>query len=142
MMLTLFASMVLSTANAADPLARTVQGQTLNLEAPATLLVFWSLDCDCGFEIAALEDAGYDVVSVNTDAANASSQLSPFAARYGIDAPMVADADGLLRQRYSVDHGIVMVNHQGDVLARAAGAPSVAVAQLPALPEMVVALSD
>lgn len=143
MMLNLFASMVLSTANAADPVARTVQGQPVELVAPATLLVFWSLDCDrCGADIAALEDAGYDLVSVNTDAANARSQLAPFARRHGIETPIVSDDSGELRQRYGVEEGIVLVNHDGDVLARVSGAPNTAVALLPALPAQVVALSD
>ena len=83
--------------------ARTIDGERLALPADAELAVV-TYSADCGacrsmLEIVhALQAQGIVVVALNTDDATHRAEVLAHRALIGLDIPVVADADGNLRQ--------------------------------------------
>jgi hypothetical protein len=116
--LALIAALLCGAAQA-DTLGRALDGAVITTDdTTLTAVVFWSLDCDtCGQDMAALQARGVRLVAVNTDAASSVSCLRSFAHRHGITSPILSDADGQLRQRFSQsdDQSVILINGQGKI---------------------------
>lgn len=125
-MIQLLFPLFVAAASAAEPLARTVEGEVVALGGGdhAEVFVFTSVRCGaCLVRAREFERAGLDVVVVSDDPAGARASLVPALHAAGAHARVVADPTGAVRARLGVPAGdlALVVDPAGRELARSTG---------------------
>lgn len=85
---------------------RNLQGNDVSLESGPAVLAFWSMDClSCVDDLRRLSRSGMPVVAINTDSAQARSQIPGWLRARDLQLDVVTDPTGRLQQRYQVSEG-------------------------------------